>query len=415
MKTSKLLLTLVAVVLFFTSAMAQDSPLPVSKITGTVLLDTNGNTDGQINGAPITFSSTVYVVLYNPTTERVNYSTTLSGSTYTFTNVSSGTYKVSISMLPSNIGGYYASEMLPDGYFISGLPEEVTITGTEEITGKNIGVIKAPTTDNRVNNYTVYVGGGDIALSDVPLSGKASDGTTISSGAKYVLTVAPDKGFELKYDGETLYENDSILNYNPALLQLVVPWFSIRNFETTTFYYKLVYSGVASEISGSYTVNLDIQDPALPVELTNFNGTIKNNQLELTWQTLSEKNNSKFIVEASTNGVDGWAKIGEVQSKATNGNSSNKLDYNFTISTKEAISLLGASILAALFIPAMKNRKNVIVATTMVGIMSLHYIGCQKSDLLPISTQEKLYVRVVQVDKDGKQNSISEVRQVQIK
>lgn len=63
----------------------------------------------------------------------------------------------------------------------------------------------------------------------------------------------------------------------------------------------------------------------LPVELLAFTGERVNETVALIWATISEKNNSKFIVERSGNQLD-WEVIGEVHSA---GNSNSIIDYDF--------------------------------------------------------------------------------------
>ena len=64
----------------------------------------------------------------------------------------------------------------------------------------------------------------------------------------------------------------------------------------------------------------------LPVALTTFEANIKNqNQVKLTWQTASEKNNASFIISRSTDGVS-FKAIGNVNGK---GNSNNVSNYSF--------------------------------------------------------------------------------------
>ncbi|WP_370086482.1 hypothetical protein [Ekhidna sp.] len=64
---------------------------------------------------------------------------------------------------------------------------------------------------------------------------------------------------------------------------------------------------------------------ALPVELSFFNGRMENNFVSLSWQTMSEQNNEKFIIQRSNDGVS-FDMIGEVQGA---GDSSTPLDYTF--------------------------------------------------------------------------------------
>lgn len=85
-------------------------------------------------------------------------------------------------------------------------------------------------------------------------------------------------------------------------------------------------TGLGATTCGMIIDNLIVASSALPVELTGFYGEIKNNVIQLTWNTGSEKNNYYFELERSENGVD-FKKITELGSKAKNGNSSSNLNY----------------------------------------------------------------------------------------
>lgn len=67
----------------------------------------------------------------------------------------------------------------------------------------------------------------------------------------------------------------------------------------------------------------------LPVSLTSFTATRSNSNVLLRWETAMEENNRGFYVER--NFGDGvWQTIGFVQTKAMNGNSSSRLNYEYT-------------------------------------------------------------------------------------
>jgi hypothetical protein len=63
----------------------------------------------------------------------------------------------------------------------------------------------------------------------------------------------------------------------------------------------------------------------LPIELTQFNGKCENGLVELKWETASENNSKKFIIEKLRNNSE-WFQIGELPSK---GNSTVLNTYNF--------------------------------------------------------------------------------------
>lgn len=72
----------------------------------------------------------------------------------------------------------------------------------------------------------------------------------------------------------------------------------------------------------------------LPVNLTDFNYTIVNNSVRLTWQTASEHNTDRFEIERSTDGVN-FNKIGTVASAGT---SNTARDYNFPDNNPAAVN-----------------------------------------------------------------------------
>ncbi|HEX5150496.1 MAG TPA: T9SS type A sorting domain-containing protein [Parafilimonas sp.] len=69
-------------------------------------------------------------------------------------------------------------------------------------------------------------------------------------------------------------------------------------------------------------------DVLLPVSLINFSGEVNGKQNLLHWTTATEQNNTGFEVQRSSDGFN-FTKIGFVNSKAVNGNSNYKLNYDF--------------------------------------------------------------------------------------
>jgi hypothetical protein len=67
----------------------------------------------------------------------------------------------------------------------------------------------------------------------------------------------------------------------------------------------------------------------LPVELVSFKGDAKDGYVDLSWSTASERNNSHFEIERSSD-ASAFEKVGSVNSKAVNGNSNSLLNYSAT-------------------------------------------------------------------------------------
>lgn len=66
----------------------------------------------------------------------------------------------------------------------------------------------------------------------------------------------------------------------------------------------------------------------LPVSFSSFTVTRSNDNVLLKWSTVSEINNKGFIVERNSNG--NWEQLNFVASAALNGNSSNRIDYQYS-------------------------------------------------------------------------------------
>lgn len=86
-------------------------------------------------------------------------------------------------------------------------------------------------------------------------------------------------------------------------------------------------SGSNSDIIG--VDNVVYTPVVLPVTLTNFSGHNDGNRNQLTWTTSSERDNSGFEIQRSTDGVN-YTTLDFVKSLATGGNITTRLNYTFT-------------------------------------------------------------------------------------
>ena len=127
---------------------------------------------------------------------------------------------------------------------------------------------------------------------------------------------------------------------------------------------------------------------------------VRNGQLIVNWTTLKEENSAFFEIEVSKDGVN-FTKLGEQRSLAANGNSQIEVKYGFT---KPVAQALAASLFlfTLLLLPvAGKKRRLFLGGLLLVGILSMQGVSCKKqADTMP-GSDETIYVRIVQVDKDG--------------
>ena len=156
------------------------------------------------------------------------------------------------------------------------------------------------------------------------------------------------------------------------------------------------------------------QATALPVAFGSISAIIKNGQLAIDWITESETNNDHFEILASQDG-NSFYKIGSVLSKAKDGNSNNALPYSFSITENQARALAGLSFIGLLAIgcAGWGRRKKIISAVVLLLLSGVLFYSCAKSETdVDGSATGKLFVKIIQVDKDGTKNSSKTIQAV---
>jgi hypothetical protein len=141
-------------------------------------------------------------------------------------------------------------------------------------------------------------------------------------GQNFILTPNPtatDPSYAFWNPTTGQYE---IENFNSNNLTV---WFNTEGQSGFTFNYGWINeAGVESNIA-PYTMNATGPLAILPVELTSFEVIVVSNDVQLTWTTASEKNNDRFEIERSTDGIN-FVKVGTVKG---NGTTSLPQLYNF--------------------------------------------------------------------------------------
>jgi hypothetical protein len=121
------------------------------------------------------------------------------------------------------------------------------------------------------------------------------------NGSAYTPPPGGSLGFDVSVDDADGAQRTNIVDWNDGTFQ---------DFANPSLMGTLTFSGC---------------DP-LPVELLSFTATKKNGTVVLNWATASEKNNNKFIIERSSDGIN-WVAVGEVIGI---GNTSSITNYTFT-------------------------------------------------------------------------------------
>jgi hypothetical protein len=154
--------------------------------------------------------------------------------------------------------------------------------------------------------------------------------------------------------------------------------------------------------SNNYKVTYTITNQ-LPVIFGKIEAYIKKDALLINWATVKETDVSHYNILASFNGSN-FTKIGQIESLAPNGNSNTTLVYSFSknLTTNQfylyIYALLGFASIAALF--KRKTKISLAVALCAIGIF---VISCSRDNNITPSPLSKIYVKIVQIDKYGKE------------
>lgn len=149
----------------------------------------------------------------------------------------------------------------------------------------------------------------------------------------------------------------------------------------------------------------------LPVGLGAVVASSKANAVHVRWTTISEQNNDRFEVQASVDGKT-FVTLGTVNSKAVNGNSNEVLSYDFSTDLAQHKTLTGMALLSILGIPLLviRRTKVKVKALALFACLSLLFVSCNKNnDELNSPDKKDLFIRVMSLDKDGREHLSSVV------
>ena len=157
---------------------------------------------------------------------------------------------------------------------------------------------------------------------------------------------------------------------------------------------------------------------ALPVSFGPVSAIIQNGDLLVQWSTASETNNDHFLVQASKDGST-WKTIATIKSKAENGNSNSELKYEYRIPFNSATAIAALSVLIfSLFAVKKRNPASVrggaarVTAFGMALCILAFLHSCSKNEIHNLDESDKMFIRIVQVDKDGTQKESKVVQAV---
>lgn len=140
---------------------------------------------------------------------------------------------------------------------------------------------------------------------------------------------------------------------------------------------------------------------------------ISNGQLNVNWETTSEMNTDHFEIETSTDSGATYSKLGDVASKATDGNSGSTLQYTYSAATSniQNASAIFLLLFMLVFLGFQKRGKQLAAVFLLSGVMFT--VACKKGHEAdpkpPVTIDKTVYVRITQVDKYGVRTSSDKI------
>jgi hypothetical protein len=316
-------------------------------LSGNVLHDKDGMTDGYVNGSNINSNLDLKAVLVNGSGKILEVTTVNTATgTYSFP-IGPGTYSVILTtsnVTTSNVGGNGSEVTVtpPTNWVFTG--EKLGITTGSDGTPNGILTPILVTEGDVINaNFGIQQPPLATTLSYV-LNSKPNSGTTIAlngtvaaasgSGSKvsapagsdpdasgqtpkgFIITSLPvTSGGTLVGDGPKLYYNNVAVNASDITGKTLFEDPSLFHIELNGTGYEGVSFGfrtkdAAGSESANATYTLTWNSP-LPVNLVSFTSRLEEKMVRLYWKTTSEVNTSRFLLERSGNAKE-WSLIKDV-------------------------------------------------------------------------------------------------------
>jgi hypothetical protein len=296
-------------------------------VSGTVWDDADGSADGgftniRTNNEPGTNAGgTLYASLVDPISGDVVATTAVNADgTYTLNNlpVNSQGMEIYLSTLQGVIGSPAPATDLPSNWVNTSPLIHTFNAGTTNVTGIDFGIEQLPNSVNE--NYTIgtpalnsleTLNGTGAITSPGPLAGSDPEDGTLGYNNTVVITSVPSNE-QIYYAGNLLTNNQSIIGYNPALLQ--IKW-TDPDVVVTSFTYAFVdAAGKEDPTPATYTINVSV---LLASTLGSFTGRSDDQGNVLSWTSYDETTATNFTVQRSVDGVN-YSSIGTVAGTGTN-------------------------------------------------------------------------------------------------
>ncbi len=321
------------------------SKLQAYTVSGTTIEAPNGlplSSGNTFNGTPVSsvLGLQLYVYIINQSGIILNRAQVNGNGTYSITGVVAGQAgAVQLSANSYNIGGKVLFIGLPSDYYAVGegdMPAgdqnpdySFALAQTNNIV-VNFGFEQRPGSNNATISTYTYDSYHRLIIPAAAFNGAdPEDGPYLNNLAGRTIDFYPATPSATT----SIYYYDTLLNFTSASSKITIDSFNPNKV-------TLGISGNISSRSFSYAVadaagarpyvptTITTSTPLL-ISLAAFGAAWQDESAIIRWTTASEKVNSYFIVERSTDGAT-FSNIGKIASQATNGNSASLLSYSYT-------------------------------------------------------------------------------------
>ncbi|HTR31563.1 MAG TPA: hypothetical protein VMH27_19960 [Puia sp.] len=305
----------------------QNLTLTCVSVSGTVWDDADGSAQNTFNNIRTNSETgtnaggTLYASLVDPISGAVVATTTVNADgTYSIANVpvNSQGMSIYISTLKGVVGSPPPANNLPSNWVNTSPLIHTFNAGTGNVTGIDFGIEQLPSAPNQ--NYTIGtpalnsmepLNGTGIITSPGPLNGTDPEDGALELNKTVVITSVPSNE-QLYYGGNLVTNNETILNYDPALLD--IKWINPAVVVTSFTFAFVDAAGRQQPTPATYTINVSV---VLSNTLGSFTGRSNDQGNILSWTSYDETTATNFIVQRSTDGVT-FTTIGTVAGTGDN-------------------------------------------------------------------------------------------------
>jgi hypothetical protein len=163
------------------------------------------------------------------------------------------------------------------------------------------------------------------------------------------------------------------------------------------------YNGTGSSGTANWRLDdivISVTSIYLPVTFGNILASQSNGQLKIQWATVTEAHNDHFDIEISKDG-NNFSKIASLKSKALNGFSTQSNHYEYMVSMNQLNTILGLPLAFGFLALGLQKRRRLIAGIAFVLLIAI-IISCNKNETSTGLNTKSIFVRVAQVDVDGK-------------